>query len=51
MLISLILLVFHFEISGNDDNDSQSENIKQISLILSAFHFEISGNEDNDEHP
>ena len=34
--------------SGKDDNDLQSENIKPISLIFFVFHLEISGKDDND---
>ena len=49
-LISLILLVFYFEISGNDINDEHPLNMHIISVILLVFHFEISGNEVNDEH-
>ena len=48
-LIFITLLVSHFEISGNDDNDEQSEKKPFISVTLIVFHFEISGNEDNDE--
>ena len=50
-LILKTLLVFHFEISGNDDNDLHSQNILLISITLLVFHFEISGKEDKDEHP
>ena len=43
--------MFHFEISGNDNNDEHPQNIALISLALDIFHFEISGNDNNDEHP
>ena len=45
------LLVFHFEISGKDDNDKQQLNIELISVALLIFHLEISGKDDNNEHP
>ena len=47
----IILLVFHFEISGNCFNDEHSRNNPEISLILFVFHFEISGKLFIDEHP
>ena len=46
---TLRLEIFHFNISGNDDNDEQSRNIRHILLTLEVFHFDISGNDDNDE--
>ena len=49
MLVTL--LVFHFEISGKDDNDEHSRNIPLIQITLEVFHFEISGKDFNDEHP
>ena len=49
-LILLTLEVFHFEISGNDDNDEHPLNIRLILLTLEVFHFDISCNDDNDEH-
>ena len=42
MLITLI--IFHFEISGNDFNDEHSSNIPSILLIFFKFQFDISGN-------
>ena len=40
--------VFHFEISGNDSNDLQLQNIPHILLTLEVFQFDISGNDVND---
>ena len=48
--ILVTLLVFHFEISGKDDNDEHPINILLILVTLLVFHFEISGKDDNDEH-
>ena len=50
-LISETLLVFHFEISGNDINDEHPLNILLILETLFVFHFEISGYDFNDVHP
>ena len=50
-MIGVILLIFHFEISGKDDNDEQKTNIQLILIIFLVFHFEISGNDDNDKQP
>ena len=50
-LILLTLEIFHFEISGNDDNDEHPQNIKLMLSTFEIFHFEISGNDNNDEHP
>jgi len=33
------LLVFHFEISGKDNNDKHSAKIQIISVALLVFHF------------
>ena len=45
------LLVFHFEISGKDDNDEHPLKKQTIFLkTLLVFHFEISGKDINDEH-
>ena len=49
--ILITLKVFHFEISGKDDNDEHPINIKLTLVTLIVFHFEISGKDDNDEHP
>ena len=49
--ILVTLPVFHFEISGSNDNFSHRENIELISITLLVFHFEISGNDDNFSHP
>jgi len=49
--ILVTLLVFHLEISGNDDNEWQKLNKLLISLTLLVFHLEIWGKDDNDEHP
>ena len=51
LFISVTLLVFHFDISGNDDNDEHPENIYFIFVTLLVFHVDISGNDDNEEHP
>ena len=40
-------MVFHLDISGNEDNDEHSENIKLILIALMVFHLDISGSEDN----
>ena len=48
LFISLILQVFHFDISGKDDNNSQLENIKLILLVLLISHFDISGKDNNE---
>ena len=47
MLVTLI--IFHFEISGKDNNDEHPINISLISLTLTIFHSEISGKGDNDK--
>ena len=44
-------MLFHFEISGKDNNDLHSPNIALILVTLLVFHFEISGKDNNDEHP
>ena len=44
-----MLLIFHFEISGNDLNEEHPENILLILLTFSVFHLDISGKEINDE--
>ena len=46
--ILLILLVFHFDKSGKDINDSQFENKLFISITFCVSHFDISGIKDND---
>ena len=38
----MTLEVFHFEISGIDSNDSQSENKLGILATLEIFHCEMS---------
>ena len=43
--MSKTFVVFHFDISGNDTNDLQFENIELISVTLLVFHFDISGND------
>jgi hypothetical protein len=45
----LTFFVFHFEISGNEVNEEQHENILFIKVTFSVFHFEISGSEVNEE--
>ena len=37
-LILLTLLVFHFDISGKDNNDEHPPNIAPISVILLIFN-------------
>ena len=49
-LILITLLVFHFDISGNDFNDEHLKNKSSMQLTLPVFHFEISGNDFNDKH-
>ena len=44
----LTLLVFHLDISGNDFNETQHENINFISVTFVVFHLDISG-KDNKE--
>ena len=39
----LTLFVFHFEISGNVNNDWQSQKKFLIFLTLFVFHLDISG--------
>ena len=46
-----MLLVFHFEISGNLINDEHPLNKLLTFLKLIVFHFEISGNSDKDAQP
>ena len=48
--IFVILLLFHFEISGKVVNDEQPLKIKLISITLFVFHFQISGKEVKDKH-
>ena len=43
-----MLLVFHFEISGNSINDIHIKNNPLILLTLLIFHIDISGNNFND---
>ena len=47
----MTLLVFHFEISGNDAKEEHPQNIHIISVTLIVFHCEISGKDVNDEQP
>jgi len=49
-LILVTLLIFHFEISGKDDNDTHPLNISPLLIIFLIFHFEIFGKDDNDLH-
>ena len=49
-LVLVTLEIFHFEISGKDDNELHSQNIKFILVTLEIFHFEISGKDDNELH-
>ena len=51
LLILVTLEVFHFEISGKDDNDEYSLNILLIFVTLEVFHFEISGEMEENLHP
>ena len=44
----MALFVFHCDISGKDDNNSQSEKIPLISITLLVSHFDISGKDNND---
>ena len=46
----MTLDVFHFEISGKEDNELHPLNILDIFLTSDVFHFEISGKEDNELH-
>ena len=48
-MILLLLLLFLFEISGNDTNEIHSKNILLKPIMISEkFHFEISGNDINE---
>ena len=40
-LILVTILVFHFDISGNDFNDEHSANKNLILVTLFVFHFDI----------
>ena len=51
LVISSRLSVVHFDISGKDVKEVQSENKLFIFLILSVFHTDKSGNKTNDVHP
>ena len=44
----MILLVFHFEISGKNDKKGQKENKLLIFVTLLVFHFDISGKDDKE---
>ena len=46
-LIFLTFEIFHFDISGNEDNLEQLKNIELILLTFEVFHADISGNRDN----
>ena len=48
MLVTLD--VFHFDISGNDINESHLKNIPCILVTLEVSHFDMSGNEINKLH-
>ena len=43
------LFVFHFEISGSDNNEEHPLNIPHMSTTFEVFHFEISDNNFSDE--
>ena len=44
-------LVFHFDISGREIKDVQSQNVLSIVVTLFVFHFEISGKVVKLKHP
>ena len=46
----LILLVFHFEISGKYFNEEQFANIPSILITLFKSQLEISGKDNNEKH-
>ena len=46
----MTLLIFHFDISGNDINEEHPLKISWKLLTLQTFHFDISDNDINDEH-
>ena len=46
----MTLLIFHFEISGKDNNDEHLENIDDILVAFLVLHSEISGRFFNDLH-
>ena len=41
--------VFHFDISGKDNNNEHPLNIYSILIISDVFHFDISDKDNNDE--
>ena len=43
LLIIFILLVFHFDISGNDSNDEHPKNNPENLSNFSVFQLEMSG--------
>ena len=47
-IISVTLFVFHFDISGNDVNEIQLENIPFILVTLEVFQMDISGKDINE---
>ena len=48
--ILVMLLIFHFEISGKDNNDEYLLSKKLISVSLLVFHFERSNKDNNNLH-
>ena len=47
--IESISILSHFDISGNDVNELQFQNIDFISITLLIFHLDILGNDNNEE--
>ena len=43
------ILLVHFEISGESDNDEQPQNISFIYITFDIFHFDKLGKYDSDE--
>ena len=42
----MTLFVFHFDISGKDNNFKHPQNKLSILVTLFVFHFDISGKDD-----
>ena len=49
MLLSIILIKCHLEISGNDNNEEHPLKILFIFTKFLIFHFEILGKDCNDK--
>ena len=47
----MTLIIFHTDISGNNDKEEHLLNILLIFWTLIIFHLDISGKDIRDEHP